>query len=191
MGRRILALLLAALFLVAGCSSAPSEKSLVVYYSLDDGVEEIAEKTAKELDADLFEIETDRDFAELLDHEPLTVEEIGELRSDDFKLKQAVPDNWGAYSVIYFGFPIWYGEPAQPSQLFLMENNIKDKTWFPFTIASQKEAEKAEEILDSFGIRKGWQQAKGFSQDPGDADISAWITETRTTLEDLDRRQES
>ncbi len=182
MSRRLWIWSLVLLMLVA-CSPAKPSRAPVVYYSLNDQIDSIAGIVAEELNADLFEIETDRDFEKLLDHEPLDAAQIGELRSDDFKLKQPVPDDWNTYSVVYFGFPVWYGEPAQPSQLFLMQNNLKGKTWFPFTIGSRQEAQDMLQFLNSYGLREGWHDPKGFSETPSRSEIRSWIDETRADLQ--------
>ena len=101
-----------------------SMKALVVYYSRDGHTKEVAEKIAKNCDADiefLVENEVDRDGI------------AGWLRAgyDGFKKNKSTIGNrkyeCSQYDRIYIGSPVWAGNIAPAIRTFLEEENLRGK----------------------------------------------------------------
>lgn len=155
-------------FVLAGCgrSDPQAGKKLVVYFSAaDDGIAEIADMVADKAGADVFEIVPDDSY---------TLHQ----RTTDFKLEQAVPDNWDDYETVYIGGPSWGGLADTPVSLFVSQNNISGKHFHPFTIGTQKTAEDICDQLSGYGAHEGWSDPKGFSKSATAADVEEWVEST-------------
>ncbi|WP_276812752.1 flavodoxin [Faecalibaculum rodentium] len=180
-GTVFLALILLA---TAGCSPAaePGDRltTLVVYYSSnEDGISELAREAAKAARCQMFEIQPEKEYAALLDKlnssEELSMEELEDLYSTDFKLKQPVPDNWSEYDRIILGCPIWLGGAATPVKLFLDENNLDDKTFYPFTIGTLDETETLSTQLSLDNWRTGFAEAESFEKGASPETVAQWV----------------
>ncbi|WP_304818313.1 flavodoxin [Faecalibaculum rodentium] len=172
---RLFSTVLLALILLATAGCSPAAESgdrlttLVVYYSSnEDGISELARDAAKAARCQMFEIQPEKEYAALLDKlnssEKLSMEELEDLYSTDFKLKQPVPDNWSEYDRIILGCPIWLDGAATPVKLFLDENNLDDKTFYPFTIGTLDEAETLTTQLSLDNWRTGFAKAESFEK---------------------------
>lgn len=175
-----LAVLFICALLLSACSPKKAEKSMVVYYSDDDGIEELATKIADHTDSELFRIVPKKDYSSLnekIDNEKeLSAEEIKDMQSTSLLLEQSVPDDWDECDTIYIGFPVSsvIVAPA-PVALFLSQNDLKNKTFIPFTIGTQDALDHARESLTFNGARKGWEDGKAFPENYTDLEIEEWV----------------
>lgn len=145
-----LGIILLCLFFLSACSKNESSQSMVVYYS------DLNEKIEKD--------------------EQLTASEIKDLQSTSLLLEQSVPDHWKECDVIYIGFPVnSISTPPAPVSAFLSQNDLKHKTFIPFTIGTQEELDHARESLTFDRARKGWENGKAFSPSYTDLDIKEWV----------------
>ncbi|TGY67343.1 flavodoxin [Dubosiella muris] len=172
-------LLLMAVFLSA-CGNVSPSKSLVVYYSNNDEIEALATQIAKDSDSELFQIVPKKDYSSLNEKiendEELSVSEIEDLQSTNVLLEQSVPDQWSQCDTVYIGFPVQSitAAPA-PVSVFLSQNNLKNKTFIPFTIGTQDALDHAKDSLTFDGARKGWESGKAFSPTYTDAEVKKWV----------------
>ena len=183
---RLFSTVLLALILLATAGCSPAAESgdrlttLVVFYSSnEDGISELARDAAKAARCQMFEIQPEKEYAALLDKlnssEKLSMEELEDLYSTDFKLKQPVPDNWSEYDRIILGCPIWLGGAATPVKLFLDENNLDDKTFYPFTIGTLDEAETLTTQLSLDNWRTGFAKAESFEKGASPETVAQWV----------------
>ncbi|GJM56348.1 flavodoxin [uncultured Dubosiella sp.] len=175
-----LTVLFLCVLLLSACSPKKAEKSMVVYYSENDGIEELATQIADDTDSELFRIVPKKDYSSLNEKidkdEQLSAEEIKDLQSTSLLLEQSVPDQWNECDTVYIGFPLSSVTAAPaPVALFLSQNNLKNKTFIPFTIGTQDALGHARDSLTFDGAREGWKDGKAFSETYTEADIEEWL----------------
>lgn len=86
-------------------------KVLVVYYSATNNTKGVAEKIAKNLNGDLFEIEpedkyTNKDL-DWTDRNSRVSKEHDDESLRDVKLISSEVENWDSYDTVLIGYPIW------------------------------------------------------------------------------------
>lgn len=156
-------------------NNSNDKKILVVYYSAQGHTEDIAKKIARNLDADLFEIEpvdvyTSEDLDWTNNNSRVTKEHNDEsLRS--IKLKNTKVTNWDNYDTILIGYPIWWGIAAWPVNNFVRDNDFRGKTVIPFCTSASSGMGNSAELLKEMSNGGKWENGKRFSATASDKDI--------------------
>lgn len=134
-------------------------KTLVVYYSLTNRTERVAEAIKEKTGADLYRIETIRTYPdEVMDvsAEARKERESGELP----KLKGELP-NIDDYDLIIVGGPVWSSTVSTPLMSFLEQMDFKGKTVLSYWTddgmpghykTDFKEQAKNANIIDGIGL---------------------------------------
>lgn len=155
-----------------------SKKILVVYFSAQNHTKSVAEKIAKNLNADTFEIVpedvyTSDDLNWSNDNSRVSREHDNEsLR--DVKLKNAKVNNWEEYDTVLIGYPIWWGIAAWPINNFVKDNNFDGKTVIPFCTSSSSRLGQSGKILEQIAGSGNWKDGQRFSSSALDSDIQKW-----------------
>lgn len=155
-----------------------SKKILVVYFSAQNHTKSVAEKIAKNLNADTFEIVpedvyTSDDLNWSNDNSRVSREHDNEsLR--DVKLKNAKVNNWEEYDTVLIGYPIWWGIAAWPINNFVKDNNFDGKTVIPFCTSSSSRLGQSGKILEQIAGSGNWKDGQRFSSSASDSDIQKW-----------------
>lgn len=156
---------------------------LVVYFSAQGHTEEVAEKLANDLNADIFEIEpadpysngdldwTDDDSRVSKEHEDESLRDI-ELETTD------VP-NWNSYDTVLIGYPIWWGIAAWPVDTFVKANDFNGKTVIPFCTSASSGLGESGDLLEEEANGGNWLEGHRFSSNPSDSDIEEWANSLR------------
>lgn len=158
-------------------------KTLIVYYSAQSHTKAVAEKIAKNLNADIFEmipeqIYTSADLDWTNDNSRVSKEHNDEsLRN--IKLATTKVDNWENYDMILIGYPIWWGVAAWPVNTFVKENDFTGKTVIPFCTSSSSGLGQSGELLKQAAKTGNWLVGHRFSSNPSDADIKTWTDSLR------------
>lgn len=169
---------------VMGCTTASEPQklahTLVVYYSDgNDGIQALAQDIAKTAKCHLFKIQANKDYAPLMEKldagTELTTDELDDLFSLNFTLKQPVPENWNAYDRILLGCPLWLDGAATPVRLFLEQNDLSDKSFHVFTIGTQSEADVLSDQLSLQNGYKGFTDAKAFENAFHQDEVENWL----------------
>lgn len=153
-------------------------KTLVVYFSAQNHTKTVAEKIAKNLDADVFEIEPEEKY---------TSDDLNWNNSDsrvsrehddeslrDTKLKTTKVDNLDEYDTVLIGYPIWWGIAAWPVDTFVKANDFSGKTVIPFCTSSSSGLGQSGKLLADEANSGDWQDGQRFSSSASDADIKKW-----------------
>ena len=153
-------------------------KTLVVYFSAQNHTKTVAEKIAKNLDADVFEIEPEEKY---------TSDDLNWNNSDsrasrehddeslrDTKLKTTKVDNWDEYDAVLIGYPIWWGIAAWPVDTFVKANDFSGKTVIPFCTSSSSDLGQSGKLLAEEANSGNWQDGQRFSSSASDVDIKKW-----------------
>ena len=155
-----------------------STKILVVYFSAQSHTKAVAEKIAKNLNADTFEIVpqeayTSDDLNWSNDNSRVSREHDDEsLR--DVKLTNTKLDNWEDYDTVLIGYPIWWGIAAWPVNNFVKDNNFEGKTVIPFCTSSSSGLGQSGKLLEQIAGSGNWQDGHRFSSSASDSDIQKW-----------------
>ncbi len=133
------------------------KKILVVYFSqpcedtkdtAKNGTTEVAAKIIKkQLDTDIFKIETKKDYPEN-EEECLKTAQKEKDNSDRPELKKHI-DDISSYDVIFIGYPIWCEDAPMPVYTFLESYDFSGKDIIPFSTYSQTPATTASQKIKS------------------------------------------
>ncbi len=158
--------------------SSNQNKTLVVYYSAQTHTKAVAEKIAKNLNADIFEIVpkeiyTSEDLNWTNNNSRVSKEHNDEsLRN--VKLVTERVENWEDYDTILIGYPIWWGIAAWPVDTFIKANDFSGKKVYPFCTSSSSGLGQSGELLKEEANSGNWLEGHRFSSNPSDSDIKKW-----------------
>lgn len=153
-------------------------KILVVYYSAQNHTKTVAEKIAKNLNADTFEIIPEEiytsDDLDWTNSNSRVSREHNNESLRNVKLKNTKVNNWEDYDTVLIGYPIWWGIAAWPVNNFVKDNNFSGKTVIPFCTSSSSGLGQSGELLQKEANSGNWQAGYRFSSNPSDSDIQKW-----------------
>lgn len=153
-------------------------KTLVVYFSAQNHTKTVAEKIAKNLDADIFEIEPEEEYTSDDLNWNSSDSRVSKEHNDeslrDTKLKTTKVDNWDEYDTVLIGYPIWWGIAAWPVDTFVKANDFSGKTVIPFCTSSSSGLGQSGKNLAEEANSGDWQAGQRFSSSASDADIKKW-----------------
>ena len=124
-------------------------KKLICYFSATGTTRSVANKMAKVLNCDLFEIEptikyTDEDLDWTNDNSRSSIEAHDEnLRPSIIKKI----DNRDLYDTIFIGFPVWWYKEPNIIDTFIEENNLENKKVYVFVTSGSSTVEGSLENL--------------------------------------------
>ena len=156
-------------------------KTLVVYYSATGSTKSVAEKIAKTLKADIFEVVPEKPYtsADLNwndDNSRVSLEHSDESKRE-VALVKSTPDNWEQYDTVYVGYPIWWGIAAWPVNGFVKANDFTGKTVIPFCTSASSGIGESDKQLKALTNSGDWKDGKRFSSSASDSDITGWLSE--------------
>lgn len=154
-------------------------KTLVVYYSASGNTENVSNVIAKNLGADLFELEpvepySNDDLNWTNDDSRVTREHENEDERD-VELVSATVDNWSEYDTVFIGYPIWWGIAAWPVDEFIETNDFTGKTVIPFATSASSGMGQSGELLAEMAGTGDWQEGQRFRSGASEDDIVAWV----------------
>ncbi|MGN1389317.1 MAG: flavodoxin [Bulleidia sp.] len=160
-------------------ASADSGKVLVVYFSATGHTGEIAQEIASDLNADTFEITpvepyTTDDLNYSDDSSRVSREHEDENLQNQVELTTTEVPEWDSYSIVFFGYPIWWQHAAWPVNQFVQNNDFAGKTVIPFcTSASSGVGESASDLAEMAGTGN-WLEGQRFARNTDASEIDAW-----------------
>lgn len=158
--------------------SKSGNKILVVYYSAQSHTKTVAEKIAKNLNADTFEIVPEEvytnDDLNWTNSNARVSREHNDESLRDVKLKNTKVSNWEDYDTVLIGYPIWWGIAAWPVDTFVKANNFDGKKVIPFCTSASSGLGQSGKLLQKEANSGNWQDGYRFSSSPSDSDIQKW-----------------
>lgn len=127
--------------------------TLIVYYSLEGNVDFVARAVAKECGADVYQIETVKEYAKRG-----LAKFLHGGRDVTFGLKPELKGNLpdlAAYSKVVLGCPVWASKPAAPMSSFLDKVDLHGKKVFVFASSAGGNAEKCIDMICNSISQKG------------------------------------
>ena len=124
-------------------------KKLVAYFSATGTTKDLAEKLAKVVGADIFEIKPTKPYTEKdLDWMDKNSRSSVEMKNLDYRpeIKEKLT-NMADYDVIYVGFPIWWYIAPTIINTFLESYDLSGKTIVPFATSGGSGMGKTNDVL--------------------------------------------
>lgn len=159
-------------------NTSSNSKILVVYYSAQTHTKRVAERVAKNLNADTFEIvpvdvysEADLDWTD--SNSRVSKEHNNEALSD-IKLKSTTVPNWDNYDTVILGYPIWWAIAAWPTDTFVKANDFTGKTVIPFCTSYSSGVGQSDKLLKNEAKGGDWKSGQRFYQDVDLSEVDKW-----------------
>lgn len=158
-------------------------RTLVVYFSAQGHTEEVANKIAENLGADIFELQVVEEYSsddlDWTDSDSRVSREYEDESLRDIELVSTTVDNWEEYDTVLIGYPIWWGIAAWPVNSFVEANDFSGKTVIPFCTSSSSGIGQSGELLAEMANGGDWQEGQRFSSSASDSDIASWTDSIR------------
>ena len=153
-------------------------RTLVVYYSAQGHTQEVAQKIANNLGADIFEIVPVNEYSsadlDWTDDNSRVSREHDDESLRNVELVSTTVDNWEEYDTVIIGYPIWWEIAAWPVDTFVTANDFTGKTVIPFCTSSSSGLGQSGELLAEEAGTGNWLEGQRFRSNPSDSDINTW-----------------
>lgn len=159
--------------------TAEGGKTLVVYYSASGNTEQAANVIAETTGGELFELEpvepyTDEDLDWTDDNSRVTREhENSDQR--EVELVSTMAEDWQNVSVVYIGYPVWWGEAAWPVNGFVKANDFTGKTVIPFCTSASSGLGESGRLLAQMAGTGDWKEGMRFPSSVSKEEVQAWV----------------
>ena len=158
---------------------ASDGKTLVVYYSATGNTEAVANYIADATGGDLFELEpvepyTDEDL-NYNDENSRVSQEYADESLRDVELVSTTVDGFEDYSVVYIGYPVWWGIAAWPVNQFVENNEFTEKTVIPFCTSASSGIGDSGQLLEEMAGTGNWLEGQRFRSSASEEDVVAWV----------------
>ena len=163
-----------------GNTDKPAEgKTFVVYFSATGTTEKVAGMIAEATGGDLFELEpvnpyTDEDLNWRDSNSRVSKEHDNESERT-VELVSTTADGFQDATVVYVGYPIWWGIAAWPVNDFIKNNDFSGKTVIPFCTSSSSGLGDSGKLLEEMAGSGNWLDGERFSSGVSAEDIKEWI----------------
>ena len=85
------------------------------------------------------------------------------------------PENFEQYSIVFIGYPIWWGDAAWPVYNFVKNNDFTGKTVIPFATSSSSTLGQSGEHLKEMAGTGNWLEGHRFSSGATQSTIETWV----------------
>lgn len=153
-------------------------KKLVAYFSASNGgvTRGVAERLAKAVDADLFEIEPEVAYtAADLDWTNKKSRSSIEMADKAFRPAiKGVPENLADYDEVFIGFPIWWYVAPTIVNTFVEAGDFGGKKIALFATSGSSQMGKSMDELKPSAPAAEWVDQKRFPASVSGSDLKAW-----------------
>ena len=152
------------------------DKTLVTYFSVEGTTKQVAERLAKAIGADLFEIVPMKKYtaADIKWTNPLARCNREKIGRKDVPVADKVED-MSAYDIVFVGFPIWYGCAPNVVNSFLKDYDLSGKKIAAFATSGGSGIGKTAEKLRPYVTGGSIVDARVFSASAGEKELKAWV----------------
>ena len=155
-------------------------KSLVAYFSATGATKRLAQRIAKALDADIFEIEPAAKYTnEDLKWPSRSNRSCIEMKNKNFRPRILNKiSNIDEYNEVFLGFPVWYYTAPTIINTFIEENNLEGKPVYIFVTSGVNSVEKSINDLRKTYPNITFISGKRFSGAFYPKELYRWVGET-------------
>ena len=159
-------------------TTSSGSKTLVVYYSAQTHTRRVAERVAKNLNADIFEIVPEDIYSDADLNWNNSNSRVSKEHNDeslrDIKLKSTNVPNWEDYDTVILGYPIWWGAAAWPTDTFVKAYDFTGKTVIPFCTSYSSGIGQSDKLLKNEAKGGDWKSGQRFYQDVDLSEVDKW-----------------
>ncbi|MDE6435022.1 MAG: NAD(P)H-dependent oxidoreductase [Lachnospiraceae bacterium] len=161
-------------------SGIQESKVLVAYFSATNTTEGVAEHIANALNADIYEINPEEPYTDAdlnySDNNSRTTIEMNDPNARP-SISGSV-ENMEQYTVVFIGYPIWWGQAPKIMYTFVEHYNLSGKTVIPFcTSASSEIGTSATNLQAADTSQAIWLTGRRFSGSSSESDVVSWLDE--------------
>lgn len=161
----------------ASVGKAEERKILVAYFSATNTTKGVAEHIADSLSADLYEITpeqpyTDDDLDYHDDNRRSTIE------MNDSSARPAISgsvEDMGQYSMVFIGYPIWWGEAPRIVSTFMESYDFSGKTIVPFCTSGGSGVGSSATNLEALTSGATWLSGTRLNGGSSRSEIVDWV----------------
>lgn len=152
-------------------------KTLITYFSASGTTKNVAEKIAKTINGDLFQIEPKVKYTKA----DLDWTNNNSRSSIEMQDKNSRPEiahkisNLSEYDKVIIGFPVWWYTAPTIINTFIEENNFENKKIYIFVTSGSSGAESSFNNLKSTYKNLNFVSAKRFNGNENKIDYLNWI----------------
>lgn len=153
-----------------------NNKSLVLYFSATNNTEQIAKYISEITSSDILEIvPKDTYTSEDLDYN--NDNSRANQEQNDKNARPEISNNLDLenYDVIYFGYPIWWGEEPRIILTLLDNYNLENKTIIPFCTSGGSGIELSVNNIRNYNDKLNVLDGKRFSSNSSKEEVITWI----------------
>ena len=152
-------------------------KTLVVVFSATGNTLEVAKKIVSITGADLYEIIAKEEYsdADLNWHDNnsrTTIEQNDRSARPEIGSAEVSLDG---YTIIYIGYPIWWGEEPRIMDTFVESYDFNNITIIPFCTSSSSGLGRSGKNLAELAGSGNWLDGKRFSEHASQEEVKSWI----------------
>ena len=150
---------------------------LVAYFSATGTTKGVAERIAAVTGGDLYEIlAADPYTADDLNYNDRSSRSTSEQNDKNARPEIGSVDlSLEAYTTIYLGFPIWWGEEPRILDTFVEEYSFEGITVIPFCTSGGSGIGRSGPNMEALAGTGTWLEGKRFSGNVSEADLQSWI----------------
>ena len=152
---------------------------LVVYFSATGTTKGVAERIASATNADLYEI---------IPAEPYSSDDLNwydnnsrtSIEMNDPDARPAIASDTislDSYSIVYIGYPIWWGDAPRVMSTFVESCDFSDKTVIPFCTSGSSDIGGSGDNLKALANGGNWLSGDRLDADISESEIQDWINE--------------
>ena len=153
------------------------EKVLVAYFSATGTTKGVAEKIASVTGADLYEIQAAEPYTEAdLNYNDSSTRATVEQNDKNVRPVIGSADvSMQDYTMVYLGFPIWWGEEPRILDTFVEKYSFEGITVIPFCTSGSSPIGRSGSNMEALAGSGTWLEGRRFSGDVSEEDLKSWI----------------
>lgn len=155
------------------------EKVLITYFSGTGNTKRIGVLIKQLIDGTIFEIEPKNPYtSEDLNYsnsESRVNKEHNDESLRDIELVKTTPDNFEDFTIVFIGYPIWWGIAAWPINNFVKNNDFTGKIIIPFATSVSSSLGSSVSLLQEMNNTGLYKQGQRFSSSDTLKTIKAFI----------------
>lgn len=155
----------------------PASSSLVVYFSNTGHTKRVAEVIAKETGSDLVRLEPAVPYTkEDLDYNVRDSRANREQNDDSCRplIKNRIA-GWDTYSIVYLGYPIWWGKEPRILDTFCESYSFMGKSVVPFCTSGSSGVGQSARNMEQLADGGSWLAGKRFGAGASRREIVSWL----------------
>ncbi|ADU21323.1 flavodoxin [Ruminococcus albus] len=160
-------------------NESSNKDTIVVYFSATGTTKGVAERIASVTNADIFELIPDEPYSDAdLDWNDKNSRTTIEMNDPD--VRPAIANDTvdlNGYSIVYIGYPIWWGDAPRMMSTFVEAHDFDGKTVIPFCTSGGSGIGRSGSNLASQAGSGNWLAGDRLDADISENEIQDWVND--------------